>query len=114
MNQKPFIEVPPRDDQARIRVPQRQQKPASGSHANTPKKGSGSGVLSPRHTSAQEPLYDRWMENQTVLELVFDDGSRMIGQLRAYDTYAVHLVAEETDIVIFKQSLRWIRPVPEA
>lgn len=97
------IEVPPKDNSAPVRVPgmtSSQRKP--------------SGVLGERHVSCQEPLYRLWIDTKTALELVFDDGSEISGLLVAHDTYALHLVDHEgTAMLIFKQSLRWIRPASD-
>lgn len=94
--------VPPRDSNAPVKVPQA-----------TPKDGGKkpSGIFNERHTAAQDPLYQQWIDEKTPLTLMFDDGSTIEAQLMAYDTYAVQAqVAEGTPMLIFKQALRWIKP----
>ncbi|MCY0900366.1 MAG: hypothetical protein OWU33_15825 [Firmicutes bacterium] len=94
------IEVPPRDVSAPVRVP------AKGSASKKP-----SGVFHERHTSAQDPLYQAWILDETPLTFMFDDGSALSGILRAFDTYALHIVdGDGVSMIIFKQSLRWVRP----
>lgn len=92
------IEVPPRNGTASVRVP------AAG-------KKKPSGVLSPRHTSAQEPLYHEWIGAAVTLEFSFDDGTAIQGVLQDYDTYSLQVNINGTQMVVFKQSLRWIKPV---
>ncbi len=91
------IEVPPRNGAASVRVPGTSNKKPSG-------------VLSPRHTSAQEPLYHEWIETAVPLEFSFEDGTAIQGVLQAYDTYSLHVTMSGTQMVVFKQSLRWIKP----
>ena len=91
------IEIPPRNTTAPVRVP-----------GNGGKKPSG--VLSPRHTAAQEPLYQQWMEAAVTLELSFDDGTVVQGVLQDYDTYCLKIESNGTPMLVFKQALRWIKP----
>ncbi len=91
------IEVPPRNSTAPVRVP-----------GNSKKKPSG--VLNPRHTSAQDPLYQEWIDNGVALELSFDDGTVLQGVLQRYDTYSLQLDSNGAPMLVFKQSLRWIKP----
>ncbi|MCY0877694.1 MAG: hypothetical protein OWU84_01935 [Firmicutes bacterium] len=94
------IEVPPRDTAAPVRVPTKRA---------APKKPSG--VFHERHTASQDPLYQAWIEDGTILTFMFDDGTTLTGVLRAFDTYALNIVDPEgVDMLVFKQSLRWIRP----
>ncbi|MDA8194295.1 MAG: hypothetical protein M0Z53_09905 [Thermaerobacter sp.] len=97
----PTVNLPPRDGGGKIRIP----------HADkAPKKPSG--VFNERHTRAQDPLYDEWLRAQTVLEVVYTDGTFWTGMLHAYDTYGLHMIgADGQDVLIFKQGLRSIRPV---
>jgi sRNA-binding regulator protein Hfq len=68
-------------------------------------------VLNPRHTSAQELLYQRWSDEATAIEITFDDGSTLVGQLKDYDTYALHVQdSAGVPVLIFKQAVRSIRP----
>lgn len=95
------IEIPPRDTKAPVRVPRAPE--------SKPKKPSG--VLNERHTSAQDPLYRQWIDDETTLMLTFDDGSALSGILRAFDTYALQLDTPDGErMLVFKQSLRWIKP----
>lgn len=96
------IEVPPRNTSASVRIP---------ATRSTPKKPSG--VLSERHTSAQDPLYQSWIMEGSLLEVTFNDGETLKAYLRGYDTYALSLMAEDDqDMLVFKQGVRLIRPCP--
>lgn len=98
------IEIPPRDKSAPVRIPQ--GIPKSSTQSKKP-----SGVFNERHTSSQDVLYRDWVENQTPLLLVFSDATTLVGTLQGYDTYALHLEDENgIPTVVFKQSLRLIRP----
>lgn len=96
------IGIPPRDQSAFVRVPGNSEKPSS-------KKGAG--VFHERHTSAQDPLYQEWIQEQTRLTISFEDGTALQGRLVAYDTYALQIETAPKDyVLVFKQSLRWIAP----
>ncbi len=97
------IEIPPRDGSAPVRVPQK-------SHT-TAKTKKPSGVFNERHTSAQDVLYRQWVDDEAALLFTFDDGSTLVGVLREYDTYALHIDdADGVPTLVFKQSLRSIKP----
>lgn len=96
------IDYPPRDSSAKVRVP------AASTPPSHPKKPSG--VLNERHTRAQDPLYERWIADQALLELIFTDGSIWTGILQSHDTYTLFMKGETgEEVLVFKQSLRSIR-----
>ena len=98
------IEIPPRDRSTPVRIPQTSSRP-------TGKNKKPSGIFNERHTSSQDVLYREWVEQQTLLLLVFTDATTLSGTLKGYDTYALHLEDEDgSPTLVFKQSLRLIRP----
>ncbi|NMP21137.1 RNA chaperone Hfq [Sulfobacillus harzensis] len=94
------VDIPPRDTSAPVRIP--------GAKPTGTKKPSG--VFSERHSLAQEPLYQQWVDAEVLLRFVFSDGSALEGLLRAYDTYALQVETEQGLMLVYKQSLRWIAP----
>lgn len=99
------IEVPPRDTTAPVRIPSRRNEAP-------PQRKKKSGVFNERHTSAQDGLYRDWIAQAQSLLFTFDDGTELIGVLQTYDTYALHVEDPQgVATLLFKQSLRSIRPV---
>ncbi len=100
------IEIPPRDTSTPVRIPKNSNPSRSPGKSKKP-----SGIFNERHTSSQDALYRDWVEHQTLLVLVFTDATTLSGTLQGYDTYALHLEDEDgTPTLVFKQSLRLIRP----
>lgn len=100
-----WVDVPRRHTAAPARVPH--------TRTRTPKPAA-SGNASPRHSKAQEALFEGWVLKQTPVQLVFNDGTEITGYIQVYDTYALAMAdLDGRDFLVYKGAIRMIYPLAE-
>lgn len=93
-----------------IQIPQPKHSPSV--RVPKPKEKKPSGVLSERHSRAQEPFYDQWIEDRRLIQVVFDENTAIAGYLTQYDTYALQIVSQDgVEMIVFKHAVRFIHPL---
>ncbi|MCL4493692.1 MAG: RNA chaperone Hfq [Firmicutes bacterium] len=96
-----WIEVPRtnRTDKARV------QKPTS---RQAPPQQASTGPAGNRTSYVQDAFYQHLMTERSLVEVVFLDGEPLIGVIDGFDTYAILLLSQGEEILIFKSAIRYI------
>ncbi len=102
MSSDKWIEVPRpnRTDKARVQNPS-SRKAAAPQAASTGPAGN-------RTSYVQDAFYQHLMSERALVEVVFIDGEPLIGVIDGFDTYAILLLSQGEEILIFKSAIRYI------
>ncbi|PSR29202.1 RNA chaperone Hfq [Sulfobacillus thermosulfidooxidans DSM 9293] len=102
MSRDRWVEVPQtnRSAKARIQKPHSTQN-AAPAHVSTGPAGN-------RTSYVQDAFYQHLMTERSLVEVVFLDGMSLIGVIDGFDTYAILLLSNGEEILVFKSAIRYI------
>jgi RNA chaperone Hfq len=96
-----WIEVPrvPRQGSARVAKPKSSGQPAAA------KTG---GNNTNRISYVQDAFYQHLIAERISVEIIFLDGSKVRGLIDGFDTYAILVMVQDEELLLFKSAIRGI------
>ncbi len=102
MAEDKWIEVPrvTREANARVSAPKNSARPQQGKPA---------GSNANRTSYVQDAFYHHLIAGRVLVEIVFLDGSTVRGLIDGFDTYAILVMVDDEEMLLFKSAIRAIR-----
>ena len=97
-----WIEIPQGQRSGGARVARSKSSPG-------PQPGKAPGNAASRTSYVQDAFYQHFIAGRVPAEIMFLDGTTVVGLLDGFDTYAILLVVEDQEMLVFKSAVRAIR-----
>lgn len=101
MSRDRWVEVPQTQRTGKARVHKQMSNQPTPPHVST---GTGGN----RTSYVQDAFYQHLMADRSLVEVVFLDGQSTIGVIDGFDTYAILLLSNGEEILVFKSAIRYI------